>query len=509
MLKPSAPPSARSGKHAPASDEPLPLLSVPARPAGSAPATSPWRHLLRQRLRERALPALVTGGVITPAASIWTGARLWCAAFRGKGLRPGDRLVLALPPSAAFVQVLIAALWDGLTIVPVRPTESVDDVLDQVAARGAVTTQQHPHAWMPDGPAGPLHEPEQLAFSSQPPTPDARFLLRTSGTTGARRWVALSDLNVAAVLGSHLPHLGLTESRVLSVLPWTHAFGLLLDLLPAILSGAEIIRDEAGGRDPERLLALYSTWEPTHLSAVPLTIRKLTELDAGTALLQQLQGGIVGGAPVAADLAEVLRTTRLRAGYGQTEAAPGIALGAPGDWHANYLGRAVGCRVWINEEGELAFKGRNACLGYWQHGHLNRLAPDRWVTTGDLATSKDGDLFFRGRVDDAFKLSNGRHVRAGFWESQLIEQLPVLRDVMLYPVDGQHLAVALLLRRNTTPPDAALLRASLGSLGKKLTEVRVLRDDDWIRTPKGALARRAMLDVLRPAPHDVSIPSGA
>ncbi|HKL87769.1 MAG TPA: hypothetical protein VJ884_02115, partial [Salinibacter sp.] len=83
---------------------------------GTRPETNPWHDLLYDRLRDEALPALIADDTITPGASLWTGSRLWTESFRAVGLERGDRLVIALPPGTAFVQVLVAALWEGCTV---------------------------------------------------------------------------------------------------------------------------------------------------------------------------------------------------------------------------------------------------------------------------------------------------------------------------------------------------------------------------------------------------------
>jgi acyl-CoA synthetase (AMP-forming)/AMP-acid ligase II len=75
-----------------------------------------------------------------------------------------------------------------------------------------------------------------------------------------------------------------------------------------------------------------------------MQVRRLSEARGGMDLLRALRGGVVGGAPVDAELAALLAETRLRVGYGQTEAAPGVCLGAPGDWRAGAIGQPVGVR---------------------------------------------------------------------------------------------------------------------------------------------------------------------
>lgn len=461
------------------------------------PDPNPWHPLLYDRLRDEALPALIANDTITPAASLWSGSRLWTQAFRATDLRPGDRLIIALPPSPAFVQVLVAALWEGYTIALAPADEETSALLDTLDARAAVTTHAAPHAWEAAAYDGPRSTPESLRPSQTDSTPDVRFLLRTSGTTAHTRWVALSDRNVLSVLESHLPHLSLSDARVLSVLPWTHAFGLVLDFFPALLSGAELIRDPKGGRDPDALIRLRDAWGGTHLSSVPLTVQRLLDTPGGSALLQDLQGGIIGGAPVSGPLADRLSQTALRAGYGQTEAAPGIALGTPGQWEAHYLGRPVGCTVTVADDGELVFEGPNACVGFWRKDGLERADPDRRIYTGDLVERRGDDLYFRGRKDTAFKLSNGRLVQAGALEADLKTRFSGLRDALVFTPDGNDVAVALCPDDPSEPtPPAEAIREVFGSLVNRLVWTITVAPEDWLTLPKGTVDRTTMTTAL-------------
>lgn len=458
---------------------------------------NPWHDLLYERLRDEALPALISNDTITPAASLWTGSRLWIDAFRTAGLKSGDRLLISLPPSTAFVQVLVAALWQGCTVALAPANADVESLLDTLDARAAVTHRSIPHAWRAEEYAGPSSPPETLRPLDTNRTPDVRFLLRTSGTTGHARWIALSDRNVLSVLASHLPHFSLHDARVLSVLPWTHAFGLILDFFPALLAGAEIIRDPKGGRDPECLLRLRDAWGATHLSAVPLTIQRLADTRGGWRLLRQLQGGIVGGAPVSGPLAERLSYTCLRAGYGQTEASPGITLGPPGKWEAHYLGRPVGCSVEVADNDELYFEGPNACIGIWRDGTLQRAPSGRTVHTGDLVRRDGDDLFFKGRKDEAFKLSNGRLVQAGALEATLKTTYPDLRDALVFTPNGDDVAVALCLDESSAEvPSSETVQEVLGSLGKRLVWTTTISAESWHTQAKGTVDRETMTDSL-------------
>ncbi|MDZ7630557.1 MAG: hypothetical protein U5K74_04150, partial [Gemmatimonadaceae bacterium] len=92
----------------------------------------------------------------------------------------------------------------------------------------------HPHVAVPSRAGGPPGAPMQPRTAGSR-TETIAFLLRTSGTSAQPRWVALSDRSVVATLQSHLPHLGIDGAGTLCLLPWHHAFGLVLGLLPGLL----------------------------------------------------------------------------------------------------------------------------------------------------------------------------------------------------------------------------------------------------------------------------------
>ena len=455
-----------------------------------------WRSRLHARLRGQTHPLLVFEDTIVPGASLWAGARVWVAAFRERGLRPGDRVVLALPESPAFLFVLLAALWTELTLILPPPAFSLDETVETLDAAAFVATDGASAIWTTDTSGLPVDTGNPLHPVHFSPTPEARFLLATSGTLGAPRWIALSDANLFAVIDSHAPLLGLENARVLSVLPWRHAFGLVLDLLPALLGGAEIVRAGCGGRDTDQLRMLMLRHEISHLNAVPLVIDRLARTESGAKSLQTLRGGIVGGARVRAALADFLGQTTLRVGYGQTEASPGIALGEPGVWRENYLGRPLACAVRLSDAGTLQFSGANACLGEWGMGGLMRLEANRWVDTGDIVRQESEDLFFVARADDGFKLNNGRPIQAGVWESALKQRFPQCREVLLSSPDGEALQLTVVLEPDGIMPSLAEAHDCLGRLQARLQGIQAVPLARWAFTPKGDMDRAATLQGL-------------
>jgi acyl-CoA synthetase (AMP-forming)/AMP-acid ligase II len=474
-----------------------------------------WKTLFYQRLRQNPYPLFVFPDCIIPAASVWSGARLWVHAFRAEGFTAGDRILLSLPASPEFLQILVAALCEKLTIALAPPTGDValrEEWATTLDVRAIIASGSSPDlpVWIPSGCEGPTPLGNARRETHLATDTEARFLLRTSGSlSGTGKWVALSDNNVLSVLNSHIPalHLRGEATRSLSCLPWFHAFGLVIDLLPTLLTGCEIVRSGDGGRNIHELLRLGRTMEITHFCAVPMTVRQLREHPDGEAFLLRLEEGVIGGAPIDAELAEFLRRTRLRVGYGQTEASPGITLGAPGDFPGgNYLGKPVGCQIRIAPDGTLHFHGDNRSYGAWdsQLGVVMRNPEGQnplWWDTGDLVQedSATGNLFFMGRKDDTFKLENGRLIEAGRLENAIRQMFPHLQEVMLYTPDNRNLALALTVTKGTLPTQESLADI-LGNLAERLIWIHAIPITVWERTPKGEVARRATLQRLANLP---------
>lgn len=450
-------------------------------------ATSPLRAALHARIKGCAEPLFVFEGRVIPAASVWTGARLWIKAFREAGLVKGDRIVLALDPGPAFLMVLVAGLWEGLTVAVADSGATFEEELD---ARVVI----HPErgGWSPDEHSNPPRKPGPVGEALLGSSEAACLLMRTSGTAGAPKWVGLSDTNVMAVVDSHGPALGVAGKTVLSVLPWKHCFGLIIDLLTAALHRATIVRDERCGREPERCVALAVAHGIDWISMVPLQAERLARTAGGMDLLRSLEGGVIGGAPVGAELAALLQGTNLRVGYGQTEASPGITLGEPGAFDAGFIGSAVGCEVRTDDRGVLSCKGANVCCGYWAPGTgFAELDGDRWLDTGDLVETRADGHRFLGRVSGDFKLSNGRRVLAAELERAIASVTG--GEVVVATLDGRRVDVALVGARDI---DRGRVLAAAGALREKVGVVDAVGDSPAVRTPKGTLERRRVIEAL-------------
>jgi long-subunit acyl-CoA synthetase (AMP-forming) len=446
---------------------------------------------LQERFDPSGTAELLADGVRMSATALHHGANDWSRALRRAGITRGDRVICALPNGTAFAQLLVAALADGVTLAPVPPDEDVIPLLDALDARVAITgASLHPNVAVPSRTGGPPSGPITPRHA-QARTDTVAFLLRTSGSSGAPRWIALQESGVLAVLDSHLPHLAMDGGSALCVLPWHHAFGLVLGLMPALLRARRIVTTAAPLRDMAAIVALASATSVTHLSMVPLTARRLSATANGMALLRTLEGGLVGGAPIDASLAAELTNTRLRVGYGQTEASPGIMMSEPGEFSAGFLGRPIGCEVRIDDDGVLAFRGPNVCGGIWHNGALQPLDAQRWQRTDDIVSVSAGAYTFLSRASASFKLSNGTLVVPPVIEGAVRLRLPRITEVVLTPTPQQLIAVTY-----STLDDADLdrdaLEHALGGLRSYVGTLRRVPSAAWPRTPKGEIDRKRL-----------------
>ena len=446
---------------------------------------------LAELFGKRGSAALWAGGTTHAATALHTGAEAWSHALQRAGIMAGDRVICALPNDAAFAMLVCATLASGITLVPVPERESPDALLVPLDARLAVAvTASHRHVVAPGDDGGPPRD-SIVARDAAVCTDGIAFLLRTSGTTMAPRFVALRDSGVLAVLHSHLPRMAIDDRSVLAVLPWHHAYGLVLDLLPALLRARCVVSAGPAARDAAALRVLARTHAIDHLSMVPLTASRLAATPGGVAFLESLSGGLIGGAPIDARLAGIMARTRLRIGYGQTEASPGIMLSEPGEFTDALLGRPVGCEVRIEPDDVLAFRGPNACAGVWDNGALQPLSASRWHRTGDIVSMRGDAYTYVGRSSMTFKLANGRMVPAPHLEAAIRRALPQVTDVVLTPHAGEFIDVCYSTADGRAVPDDAL-RAALGGLGDNMGCSVRIDAEQWTRTPKGEIDRRQL-----------------
>ncbi len=356
------------------------------------------------------------------ASHAWPGQALWARAARIKTrwrrskLLPGARVAVDIPNSPAYVAYMLACWMGGWTFCPLpklHPRET----------RRRLQRLQ-PALWIHYS-AQRLQEIPCNGHTQE--DQDVALIMWSSGSMGAGNAYRLSFAALQWQMDTHLPALQpSTESLFWNTLPWAHVFAGVLELLTASMAGSVIQLETQRSRSTPPGC--------THLCTVPRIARLLDQQQ-----IQALEGGIIGGAPIGDRLAAQLQGSKLRVGYGQSEAGPGITLGHPGEFAPFILGYPLvqctiaGETLYYQSPGQA-----DAYLG--MTGWLPMPQPQGWRNSGDeVRQDPDGCLYWLGREDGGFSLADGNSVRPEVEESRLMDQYPEAESIVLGAPGARHL----------------------------------------------------------------------
>lgn len=291
-------------------------------------------------------------------------------------------------------------------------------------------------------------------------------LAASSGTSGNPKVVMLTEAGLLADLTAGLELYEFARGgRYAKLLPYTHAFGLVCDLLAPLVTGGTIAVPHASAT----FVAELPHMAPTALNLPPRAAAILADLlDAGTYKLPSLRKILCGGAGLAASVTQRMRVHGIEAFgcYGLTECSPCVSVNRD-SWHKDgSCGVALRCNeIRTDERGEVLVRGANVMAGYLGRPELTakRVDSDGWLHTGDVGhIDNDGFLFVDGRLDDLIVLADGTMVAPEVLERALGANLAIAQALVYGMPDKRSgqvvLACKLVLRDDT---DDAAERAAI------------------------------------------------
>jgi long-chain acyl-CoA synthetase len=343
--------------------------------------------------------------------------------LRAGGLRPGERLAVAIPNCPEFVTVVLGGIAAGAIVAPL-------DVLLKADERAAILADLRPARLVEKGPGGERSSGDAIgdgdgcivhamAGAAPPADAPAALVLYTSGSTGRPKGALLSHRALTIANQSWAgPVIGLRDGDVLlAALPLSHAFGINGALFAPLLAGATVALIERFV--PETVAGLLEGLGVTVLPGVATMFRRLLDVP-GFRGGRGLRLGVSGAAPCPWDLAQEWRArtgVRIIRGYGMTELFRPLSYSSddPTD-HAECVGRAVpgvdirvvdddGRTLPAGESGELHIRTPAAMDGYLDSPEDTRAVFDGgWFRTGDLArVTADGYVAIVGRLRERIK----------------------------------------------------------------------------------------------------------
>ncbi|CAM3642116.1 o-succinylbenzoate--CoA ligase [Kibdelosporangium persicum] len=311
------------------------------------------------------------------------------------------------------------------TIVAVSPAEVYDRLPAALDGSGP--------ALLPGGPetlAGPFGPGED-----SPDDPTA-VVVATSGSTGEPKGVLLPASALLASAEATHKRLGGPGRWVLAT-PARYVGGIQV-LVRSLLAGEPPVQlhlDE-GFRVPDFVAAVAEVLRTPgrHYTAlVPTQLARIVAVPQALEALRALDGIVMGGAPLSAELRAAAEGVPLVSAYGMSETASGCVYdGVPLDGVAVKL---VGDRV--------AISGPTLARGYRNRPDLTAESfVDGWFVTSDLGRFVDGRLEILGRADDVIN-TGGVKVPANAVERLLERYVEAACVVGLdHPEWGQIVAAA-------------------------------------------------------------------
>lgn len=301
------------------------------------------------------------------------------------------------------------------------------------------------------------------------------FMLFTSGTTAMSKAVMLSHKNICSNLMDIASVLKLdTNDTLLSFLPLHHTFECTVGFLYPLYAGASIaycegIRHIANNIKEYQITAMISVpalYENMYrrvmkniekqgklaeveklmklagtLSKVGIDFRRKIFKEIHDTLGGKLRLMVNGAAALDYEVEKGFNDLgfKIVQGYGLTETAPVIAAGTDFEQKIGSVGKifpSVKIKI-LNKDkngiGEIAVKGPNVMLGYYQNEEATKEVLEKdWFKTGDLGyIDKKGFLFLRGRKKSVIVLKNGKNVFPEELES-VINKIDGVKESFVY-----------------------------------------------------------------------------
>ncbi len=438
-------------------------------------------HLLLRTARSQPdLAAVAVGGraVATYAALASRVEKLAWSLRNTFGVRPGDRVAMAMKNCPEYFEVLFACWHAGLVAVPMNAKLHAKEfayIVENSGARLCFATPEL-HETVPSHGAPPVGSKEyQRLFTQERNTEpeavdpnDTAWLFYTSGTTGVPKGAMLTHRNL--LFASHCYFADIDKlspgDAILHAAPLSHGSGLYA--LPHFASGAVNVIPESGHFDPAEIFALLERWPDTSFFAAPTMVVRLLGSPAARTPTK-LKTIVYGGAPMyVADCERAIDLfgPRLYNLYGQGE-SPMTITGLPQAFHRksssllSTCGLArTGVEVKIFDEedrelpageaGEIVTRSDCVMAGYWRNAEATaRTLRGGWLHTGDVGSmDEQGFLTIRDRSKDLI-ISGGSNIYPREIEEVLLRHPAVAECSVVgrpHPEWGEEVVAFLVIR---------------------------------------------------------------
>lgn len=376
-------------------------------------------------------------------------ARLAATLRHDLGLKPGDRVALAMKNTPDYMEILWGLWWANISAVPVNAKLHGNEfkyILENSGSRVVFTTPDLTETieqYKPDSVERVFEirtaEHEALFGDTMLDLQDAHpedmaWLFYTSGTTGRPKGAQISHRNIAAMTFGYLSDIEPVHpgEQCLHAAPLSHGSGMYM--VPHLCKAGVNVIPESGGFDPAEIGELAKHWGAVSMFAAPTMVTRLTG-HPGDIDPTGIRTITYGGAPMYVD--DAIRAidrfgNRFAQLFGQGESPmTGTILSkshiADRD-HPNWRHRlgsigiansTVECSIadddgtllGPNEIGEVVIRGDAVFKGYWNNPEATAKALKHgWLYTGDVGEiDAEGFITLKDRSKDMI-ISGGSNI---------------------------------------------------------------------------------------------------
>ncbi|MBQ3182713.1 MAG: acyl--CoA ligase [Clostridia bacterium] len=424
---------------------------------------------------------------------------------------PGSLIGILCPNSYGFVKAYLAAATFGTPAV-LMPTHLDEMTVFGIASKFGMkavvydeSLEEKVKVLREKNPAVALIPSSALSEEKTPavpvPSEAPAAILFTGGTTGKSKGAKLSQR--AVIAGTRNGCYGIKEifeQRYLLVLPLTHVFGLIRNLMTSLYTGSALYICR-NNKDMFRDVAVF---KPTIMVLVPALAEMALNLSAQFGRNMwgpDLKTIICGAAPVAPYLVteyDKLGVTLLP-GYGLTESANLVSGNPEALNKPESVGLIYDGMEYKIVDGELWLKGINMMDGYVIPEDNDIAYEDGYFKTGDLVRIDDeGFLYITGRTKEIIVLPTGENVSPAELEVKFCA-IDTVQDCLVFDDDNGRLVLEVLPRMTKIKASGiediyGHIKAEVDRINNTLPSFErinklIIRDTDFVRTPAMKIAR--------------------
>jgi len=463
------------------------------------------------------------------------------ALLRSEGVGVGDTVGVTAPNGPEWAAATLAAWKLGAVVAPIHIGNSDAEIKAQVEAIKPkamlgfntiqLTDNQHLISLQVDEHA--VKAEREIPVPADPHA--VALLIYTSGSTGNPKVVKLSHQNLGSNLFSAVNEFAADSSdRFISLLPLSHAMGILATMLFPLYVGARVAVPRVIAAS--EILATIAEEKVSIVVAVPRLFRnimlgldkKFNEASGGlrayrkileklpmalrvrvNAPIRKKLGGTIkcwvsGGSHLDGKITEFYHKLGipLRQGYGLTETSPLVCVQKEFDDAYDSVGKPVlWCEVKVENpdemgRGELYCRGPNLMLGYGEESQTAEVIIDGWFKTGDLARiDSEGRVFLTGRSKRLIVTEAGKNVYPEELET-LLERDPRIKEAGVF--ERREKPVVVMAMEGDDPVEVArdVLKVFNNFVSSHNQIKRFAIVDELPRTPLGKIALQALPGVF-------------